>query len=142
MTNVYSDMHMTEALTIRYSGTHFADKSRVETGLQKVGFGLELIATSFDIIKIYCVNSFGRSVTFLEHDKHKITSGNQRNKGLDLLTICLNSPNFKKKVQKRNNELNFTTYFLHIATAVADFKCHAIGFLQWWGYSQFEHIIK
>lgn len=30
---------------------------------------------------------------------------------------------------------------MQIATAVADFKCHAIGFSQWWGQSQYEHII-
>lgn len=58
-------MHTTEALTIEYSGTHFADKSRVETVFQKVGFGLELIATSFVICEIHLVNSYGRIVTFL-----------------------------------------------------------------------------
>lgn len=133
-------MNTTEALTIGYSGTHFADKSRVETVLQKVGFGLELIATSFVICETHRVMSLARIATFL-YDKHKITIGNQRNKGLGLLTIGLNSPNFKKegfkkrifkKKKKRNNEVNFTTYFVHIATAVADFKCHAIEFLQWW----------
>lgn len=57
MTKVYSDMHMTEALTIGYNGTHFADKRRAETVFQKVGFGLELIATSFVICENHLVNS-------------------------------------------------------------------------------------
>lgn len=65
MAKVYCDVHTTEALTIGYSGTHFTDKSRVEAVFQKVGFGLELIATGFVICEIHRVNSSARIVTFL-----------------------------------------------------------------------------